>query len=140
MFHENDITRALAALMYFKLHQQIIGSAKQFKAVAHYSVNQKRLSEVIHGKKYLRKKQKHKGKGTEDDPEILHKEEELEEEGEEEEEITKEGDIEDRKRKRIDDDNKDDDFTQAPKKFSTKYLSDTKWLSRGKGKPKSSAH
>ena len=68
---ENDITRALAALVYFKLHQQIIGSAKQFEAVAHYIVNQKRLSKIIHRKKYFGGKQKCKGKGTEDDPEIL---------------------------------------------------------------------
>ena len=49
---ENDITRALVALVYFKLHQQTIGGAKQFEAAACYNMNQKILS-VIHGKKYL---------------------------------------------------------------------------------------
>ena len=58
--------------------------------MACYSVNQKRLCEVIHGKKYLGEKQKNKGtgqkhKGTENDPEMLDEEEENEEEEEEEE-------------------------------------------------------
>ena len=66
---ENDITRALAALVYFKLCQQIIGGAKQFEAAARYSVNQKKLSEVIHGKKYLGGKQrKRKATGTKEEP------------------------------------------------------------------------
>ena len=59
---EKDRATALAALVHFKLHQQIIGSAKQLEAAAHCSVNQKRLSEVIHRKKYLGEKRRRRRK------------------------------------------------------------------------------
>ena len=78
---ENNITRALAVLVFFKLCQQIIRGAKQFEAAAHYSVNQKRLSKVIHRKKYLRGKQKkHRALGTKENPEIVDDEEPKEKE------------------------------------------------------------
>ena len=120
---ENDITRALAALVYFKLCQQTIGGTKQFEVAAHYNMNQKRLSEVIHSKKYLGGKQKkQKGAGTKGDPEIIDEEdeEEEEEEGEEEEEAEgAETGSGKRKRTEVDDDD-DDNFVQPTKKFSTK--------------------
>ena len=49
----NDVTYALAALVYFKLKQQLLGGAKQFEVAAKYKINQKNLSEILHGKKYL---------------------------------------------------------------------------------------
>ena len=69
---------------YFKLHQQIISGAKQFEAAAHYNMNQNRLSEVIHGKKYLDDKQKkQKAAGMKSNPEVIDEEEQEEQEQEE---------------------------------------------------------
>ena len=53
----NDGTHVLAALVYFKLKQQLLGGAKQFEAAVRYKVPQKCLSEFLHGKKYLGGKQ-----------------------------------------------------------------------------------
>ena len=132
---ENDITRALAALVYFKLCQQTIGGTKQFEVAAHYNMNQKRLSEVIHSKKYLGGKQKkQKGAGTKGDPEIIDEEDEEEEEEEEEAEGAE---TESRKRKRTEEDDDDGDFMQPTKKFSTKDPKNKNHLSR-KAKPKTS--
>ena len=106
---ENNITRALVALVYFKLHQQTIGGAKQFEAAAHYNVNQKRLSEVIHGKKYLGGEQKkQKTAGTKSGPELIDKDDKEEEEEEQEEEEAEGAETESRKRKRTEDDDNDD--------------------------------
>ena len=57
------------AALIFKLRKEFIGSATQFEAGATFRVNQKWLSEVLHGKKYLGGKQKPpSGKGTKSDP------------------------------------------------------------------------
>ena len=68
-------------------------------------MNQKRLSEVIHGKKYLGGKQKkQKAAGMKSDPEVTD-----EEEDEDEQEEVAGAEAKSRKRKRTDDD--DNDFT-----------------------------
>ena len=46
----NDVTCALAALVYFNLKQQLLGSANQFEVAARYKINQKHLIEILHGK------------------------------------------------------------------------------------------
>ena len=93
----SDVTCALAALVYFKLKQQLLGGAKQFEVVAIYKINQKWLSEILHGKKYLGGKQaKHRASGTKDNPKVVDDEskEKAEEEKEEDEEEEKHEDQE----------------------------------------------
>ena len=76
----------ISSIGVFKLKQQL-GGAKQFKAESRYKINQKCLSEILHGKKYLgRKQKKHRASGTKDDPKLIEdKEEEGEAKGEQEE-------------------------------------------------------
>ena len=106
--NENDATKVLAAL-------EFVGSTTQFEAAVAFGVNQKRLSEVLHRKKYLGGKQKPPtGKGTQSDPLQLGSKKE-EAETQEEKWATK--------CKPDDDDNEDedDDFeTLGQKDFSMK--------------------
>lgn len=73
----NDLTKGLAATVYYKLKQQIFCWAKQFEAAAHYGVNQKWLSELLHGRKYLGGKQCIL-RGMKENPEVIEDEEEEE--------------------------------------------------------------
>lgn len=62
-----DITKALAALMYFKLRKAIFSNANKFESAHRYGVNPKWLSEIIHGRKYMGGKQR-KRSGTKEHP------------------------------------------------------------------------
>ena len=57
MVEDANVTHALVALVYFKLKQQLLEGAKQFKVAVRYKVPQKCLSEILHGNKYLGGKQ-----------------------------------------------------------------------------------
>ena len=55
---ENDITKTLAAVMYFKLRKAILGDATQCESANRYGVNCNWLSEIIHERKYMGGKQR----------------------------------------------------------------------------------
>lgn len=113
--NKNDATKALAALVYFKMCREFMGMATQFEAVAAFGINQRRLSEVLHGQKYLGGKQKVNVKGTEED--LL----QVASEGNEEEEENEEKKKQNPKRKITDDDEEDDpEGENQPKSFTMK--------------------
>ena len=116
----NDITCALAALVYFKLKQQLICGTHQFEATARYKINQKWLSEILHRKRYLGGMQwKCKVSDTKEDPEVIDDNNNEEEDVEDEEmgDTEKQG----QKRKFAEDNDDEDDFQSATQKqFITK--------------------
>ena len=132
----NDMIRALATLVYFKLKQQLLREAKQFEAAARYKINQKCLSEILHGKKCLG------GGGTEEMQSIKDQGrskliEDKDKEGKEEEEREgpeEQGEVSSQKQKSDDDDNNDDVFEGTTKEFTTKPVPKKSKLSKSKHK------
>lgn len=121
---ENDLTHILAALIYFKLRKALLTGTTQLETVNRYGVNPKRLSEVLHSKKYLGEKQR-KSTGRVDDPVAI--EEEEEEERDNTETADEQRGI---KCKNTEDD--DDDFKHTQEQFSTMLMVKKSHLSKGK--------
>ena len=119
----NDMTHALAALVYFKLKQELLRGAKQFEVAVRYKINQKCLREILHGKKYLGGKQKkHRASGTKGDTKLIEDEDKEGEEEEEPEGRVEQGEVSSQKQKFDDDNDNDDVFEGTTKEFTTKPM------------------